>query len=246
MSEISSDWKLSAIKQGFSLPEALVFYMSQNPPSPEVFHKLIRCCKYFWLKNRVISLNSLSCIHDINCWEILKINGSQFQKFQKFKIENFNERLWIHLSLTVFDEGNLLAAASLIPRIDRCDLTFLKLCYQSLTFDEFLKFTLSGSLEELKLDKTIVKNDDGTIVPIEKLIEMFPKLQRFRYLNLPRNEGLQTITSETAANLVAVPHFPKIKIFSLHEIPESFDFEAFFATSKVNTFFGCLINCLIN
>ena len=83
-----------------------------------------------------------------------------------------------------------------------------------------------------------MKNVDGTMVPIEKLIELLPKLQNFDYENFRTEVGLQTITSETAANLVALPHFSKIKCFAIKEIPESFDFEAFFSTPKVSSFFS--------
>ena len=233
MSVIKRKLKPSSIKQRFSLPEALVYYMAKNPPSPEVYHKLIRCCKYFWLKNPIITLKDSYCFCDgLNdkYWET-----RDFQPSQKFKIDNLNSKLWIHRNLTVWDDRNQLILSSLIPRIYRCDLTSLQLFYQSLTFDEFKKLKSSESLKSLKFYKTIVKNDDGSIVPIEKLIQLLPKLQTFYYENDPGNVGLQTITSETAANLVALPHFPKIQSFIIQNIPESFDIEAFFATPKVST-----------
>ena len=239
MSEILSSWKLSAIKQQLLLPEALVFYMAMNPSSPEAYHKLIRCCKYFWLKNPVITLSSLHHFHDSIFWKTLVINGILLQENQNLKIENLNEKLWYYWSLTIFDERNQLAASSFIPRIYRCDLRYLSLGYQTVSIGEFVKFTSSGTLESLDLYRTTVKNGDGTIVPIEKLIELLPNLQAIYYENVSGEDGLHTITSETAASLVAIPHFPKMKIFSLYEIPESFDFEAFFAIPKVRTVINC-------
>ena len=234
MSRISSEWKLSLVHQRFSLPAALVFYMAKNPPSPEVYHKLIKCCKYFWLKNPVITLERL-CLHDHDTyWRTDKTNG--FQERRKFKIENMNGRLWFRRILIIDNEQDQFLASSLIPRIYRWDLTHLTLTFQTLTFNEFQKFTSSGSLKCLDLKKTIVKNDDGTVVPIQKLVELLPKLQRLYYDNFPKDEGgLQTITSETAVKLVAIPHFPKLKIFEFKGVPESFDIEAFFAVPKVST-----------
>ena len=232
MSEILSEWKLSSIKQQFLLPEAFVFYIAKNPPSPEVYNKLIRCCKYFWVKNPVITLNSLRRFCNEECWRTFNINGCE--KLQKFNIETLNEKLWIHRSLNVGD-GHKSMASSLIPKIYRCNLTSLDLSNQNLSFDEFIKFTSSGSLEILYINETIVKNDDGSIVPIEILIEHLPNLQAFHYYNVSGNEGLQTITTETAANLIAIPHFHQIKNFTVDQIPESFNFEVFFATSKVRT-----------
>ena len=79
-----------------------------------------------------------------------------------------------------------------------------------------------------------MKNDDGSIVPIEKLIELSPKLQNFCFINVPGDDGLQMITSETAAKLVALPHFPQFDRFAMIGVPESFDIDAFFAIPKVS------------
>ena len=234
MSAVSGEWKLSAIKQRFTLPEALVFYMAKNPPSPEVFHILIRCCKYFWLKNPVITFKDFSCSTYHKYWRTIKING--FGKYQEFHIENLNEKLWICWHFSVWGDRNQFMASSFIPRIHRCDLNSLMLFNQIVSFDEFQKFISSGSLELLKFYKTIVKNKDGTIVPIEKLIELLPNVKIIYYENVNTEDGgLQTITSETAANLIAILHFHQIKNVTMHKIPESFNIEAFFAAPKVST-----------
>ena len=183
MSKKSSEWKLCTIKQNFLLPKALVYYIAKNPPSPEVYNKLIRCCKYFWLKNPVITLKDLYLRDHDNYWDTEIING--FKEDRKFKIENLNKKLWILICLSVWDEKNHFLASSIIPRIYRCDLIELGLSYQSLSFNEFLKFTSSGALATLFLKETTVKNDDGTIVSIEKLIELLPTLRIFEFYILP-------------------------------------------------------------
>ena len=149
------------------------------------------------------------------------------------KIENLKGKLWIHQFLNAFDIQYKSKASSLIRRIYRCDLTSLGLGHQTLSFGEFRKFTSSGFIEEYFFYKIIVKNDDGTIVPVEKLIELSPKLQKFDYINIPTEDGRQTITSETAANLIAIPHFPKLEKFYIYGMLQSFDIEAFFAIPKV-------------
>ena len=235
MSDVLDGWKLTAFHQTFALPEALVFYIAMNPPSPEVFNKLIQCCKYFWLKNPVITLYGF---YDVNkLWETREMNGFQ-NRPQKIHMENFKEKLWIHFNLDISDQLTQSAASSIVPRIYRCDLYLLRLSHQSLTFDEFQIFTSSAILEELHLRETTVKNDDGSIVPIEQLIEPLPELIEFYYFNVSGDDGLQTITSETAANLNAIPHFHQIESFKMYEIPESFNIDAFFATPKVSN-----LNC---
>ena len=214
--------------------------MAKNPPSPEVYNKLIKCCKYFWLKNPVITLNSLGRTIREKYWKTNKMNG--FRNCQKLQTENMVEKLWIHNQVSISNKENQFMASTIIPKIYRCDLTHLSLSFQSLSFNEFKLFTSSGSLETLRLHKTSVKNDDGSIVPIEKLIELSPKLQSFDCHSVSTVEGgLQTITSETAAKLVALPHFPQMKRFYFFGVPELFDIEAFFATPKVSAFFDCLL-----
>ena len=237
MSDNLTEWKLSVVKQQFSLPEAFVFYIAKDPTSVELFHKLIRCCKHFWLKNPIITLCEMFPFpfrrHNSMIWQSVAING--FQRRSIFQMENMVEKLWVTQRLSIFDDQNKFLTSSLIPRIYRCELNCLVMKDQTISFGDFKVFTSSGSLKWLRLDRVLVKNDDGSVVPIEKLIELLPKLRSFEYTNVKTEEGFQTITSETAENLIAIPHFPKMKHFDINSIPETFDFETFFATPKVRT-----------
>ena len=230
MSDVVKDWKLTAFHQKFSLPEALIYYIAKNPPSAKFYEKLIKCCQYFWLKNPIITLDGLSWYYRGKYWGTYKMNG--FGERQRFEIENLNEKLWIYQTLSVRNDQNQFLASSLIPRIYMCNLTRLYLSDQTLSFDELKKFISPDSLECLDLHKTIVKNDNGTVVPMENLIELLPNLQSFQYRNVTTEDGLRTITSETAAKLNAIPHFPRR--FYIFQIPESFDIDAFFSAPKVS------------
>ena len=233
MPVLSKEWKLSAVYQQFSLPEALVFYIAKNPPSPEVFNKLIKCCKYFWLKNPTITLHDSCYSGDYTrpFWLHWGING--FQNDTQFKMGNVNEKLWIYGWLFVFTDQDNFLTSTFIPKIYRCDLTSLDLSFQMITFADF-KFLASDFLLTVNLNETTVKNADGTIVPIEKLIEMVPNLLEFSFVNVRTEEGLQTITSETAAKLVAIKHFRDIDRLSISGIPDSFNIDTFFETPKVS------------
>ena len=232
MSVVSQEWKLYAACQQFSLPEALTFYIARHPFSVELYNKLIKCCKYFWLKNPVITFDELVDCRNLN-WRTRRLNG--FPQEGQFKMTNVNARIWIYENLSIFDNQNKFMAKFLIPKIYRCNLNRLNLSYQSISFDEFKVFTSSSVIDSLSLNKTIVKDKNGTIIPIETLVELLPSLQKFEYNNVPDEEGLQTITSETAANLIAIPHFLQIKKFFIREIPEPFEFEVFFAVPKVRS-----------
>ena len=242
MSDVSRNWKLSVAHQQFSLPETLIYYMTKNPPSSKLYNKLIKCCKYFWLKNPVFTLKWMVHYRRL-IWQTDEINGFPV-RWHSFQTEDMHEKLWINERLAIIDENKSLAS-SVIPRIYRCDLLDLDLSFQTLSFDEFQVFNSSGSIEKLCLHRTLVKTGDGNVVPIEKFIELLPNLQEFEYRNVTTEDGLHSITSETAANLVAIPHFPRLITFNIYAIPESFNIEAFFAVPKVSFNF-MLIQFLFN
>ena len=236
MSDVLRNWKLSVVQEQFSLPEALVFYIAKNPSSVELFHKLIRCCKYFWLKNPIITFSELKLTrgYGLGYWHAEEVNG--FHNEMEKEMKSLKEKLWIYQALSVVNSQNKFLASTITPKIYRCDLTHLRLSSQNITFTDFKMLASSGAVNILHLFETIVKKNDGAVVPIEELIELLPKLRSFDYYNARPEDGLQTITSETAAKLVALPHFPKIKNFDIKQISELFDIDAFFATPKVSNF----------
>ena len=220
MSELSKRLKASFFCQRFALPEDTIVHIAMNPPSPEVYNKLDKCCKYFWLKKPLITFNGLD--HG-------GING--FSPVSKFNIQNVNDKFWIYRKFSVIDRRNRFLASSIIPKIHRCDVSELTLENQKITFDDFKALTSSGLIEHFRIDNTSMKDKDGVRVPIEKMIELLPKLQKLRYYNDKPSRWIKPPGS--AANLVAIPHFSKIKQFHMHVIPESFNFEELLAAQKV-------------
>uniref|UniRef100_A0AC35GGA5 Uncharacterized protein n=1 Tax=Panagrolaimus sp. PS1159 TaxID=55785 RepID=A0AC35GGA5_9BILA len=77
----------------------------------------------------------------------------------------------------------------------------------------------------------VVKNEDGTIVPLEKLVKALPKI---KYVNFYNNTDVSMITSNTVKELLIIPHFSKICKIILENIPETFDIETCFAFIKKN------------
>uniref|UniRef100_A0AC34F4Y4 Uncharacterized protein n=1 Tax=Panagrolaimus sp. ES5 TaxID=591445 RepID=A0AC34F4Y4_9BILA len=77
-----------------------------------------------------------------------------------------------------------------------------------------------------------MENEDGTLVTLEKLVEVLPKLKEFNYFTTTP-PGVN-ITSKTVKKMLKIPHFLNIEKFSLAYIPEVFDIETFYIYMKTN------------
>uniref|UniRef100_A0AC35G2P6 Uncharacterized protein n=1 Tax=Panagrolaimus sp. PS1159 TaxID=55785 RepID=A0AC35G2P6_9BILA len=77
-------------------------------------------------------------------------------------------------------------------------------------------------------------NDDGSIVPFEKLIQVLPKIKEFSFTCHGASPKLSIITTRTVNELLKFPHFFKIEEFELWDIPEQFDIKTFFNFLKKN------------
>uniref|UniRef100_A0A914QCK9 BTB domain-containing protein n=1 Tax=Panagrolaimus davidi TaxID=227884 RepID=A0A914QCK9_9BILA len=73
-------------------------------------------------------------------------------------------------------------------------------------------------------------NDNGSIIPLEKILEILPYVKDFEY-RIPDNSS-HIITSKTVKELLRMPHFSIIRHFNLSEIPEDFDIESFYGYIK--------------
>uniref|UniRef100_A0AC34FKB6 Uncharacterized protein n=1 Tax=Panagrolaimus sp. ES5 TaxID=591445 RepID=A0AC34FKB6_9BILA len=75
-------------------------------------------------------------------------------------------------------------------------------------------------------------NEDGTIVPLEKLVKHLPKLKEIT-IDVYSDS---CITANTVKELCKLPHFTKLIKFELRPITEIFDIDTFYKYFKV-TFF---------
>uniref|UniRef100_A0A914P5B5 Uncharacterized protein n=1 Tax=Panagrolaimus davidi TaxID=227884 RepID=A0A914P5B5_9BILA len=98
-----------------------------------------------------------------------------------------------------------------------------------ISYNDFL--FISSNVESIGLTRVVVKNEDATIVPLEKLVKALPKI---KYIYLNENHKSSMITKNTFKELLIIPHFSKISNINLHGIPETFDFEKCFAFIKKN------------
>uniref|UniRef100_A0AC34FDV2 DUF38 domain-containing protein n=1 Tax=Panagrolaimus sp. ES5 TaxID=591445 RepID=A0AC34FDV2_9BILA len=144
---------------------------------------------------------------------------------------NLTSKLWITEKFICFDSNKENLVSSILPKIYRCDAFKTKIGTQNISFYDFCK--INTFARDVIFREITVKNDDGTNVAFEKLVEALPKVTSLNFK--PRNAILNT-TSKTIKELLKIPHFSKLKYLYLRNIPETFDLDAFYGYMKKNNF----------
>uniref|UniRef100_A0A914PK92 Uncharacterized protein n=1 Tax=Panagrolaimus davidi TaxID=227884 RepID=A0A914PK92_9BILA len=83
------------------------------------------------------------------------------------------------------------------------------------------------------LNEATLLNDDDSIVPLEKVIEVLPNAKSFHYV-FDVETVMEVVTPDTVKKLVKIPHFSKLNRFTLELIPENFDIQTFYEYIKGN------------
>uniref|UniRef100_A0A914PJL7 Uncharacterized protein n=1 Tax=Panagrolaimus davidi TaxID=227884 RepID=A0A914PJL7_9BILA len=143
-----------------------------NPLSPKIYQKLIQTCKYFFIKNPIIVFEKL--------FLDFKENIAHLNHFGKpFNMTNFTFKIWVINEFHNAARNTLLFhTSSMIRKIHRCDAKELYLSHQEISLNEFI--FLSPNIKIISLNCTPVKNEDGTILPLEKLVTYLPNAINIR------------------------------------------------------------------
>lgn len=152
-------------RQEWPLPYFMICYITENPLTAKVYQKLIQSCKHFFIKNPIIVFEHLFLNPEEN-YAFLNHFG------RPFNMENALCKLWMtdKFNCSVFALITPSYRTSLIiPQIFRCDAKVVRLSNQEISYNEFL--FLSSNVEKIGLYYTPVKYEDGTNVPLEKLVK---------------------------------------------------------------------------
>jgi hypothetical protein len=226
----------SYIFQEWSLPDPVINYITKNPPSSKMYEKMIKCCKHFFIKNPILIVPALNYNKEVKEKEgIWKFSYGG----KPVNLEKLKSKLWITDNFSVMAPKkasiNPMLISSLVPRIHQCDAENVSFCDQVLSVADF-KFLFSSVKKSIHLCRVTVRNDDGSIVPFEKLLETCTKVKRITFRC---DSNVAAITSKTFNELVKIPHFVELDYICLKNIPETFDIESFNVYVKQNqqTFF---------
>uniref|UniRef100_A0AC34FMP1 Uncharacterized protein n=1 Tax=Panagrolaimus sp. ES5 TaxID=591445 RepID=A0AC34FMP1_9BILA len=210
--------------QNFSLPDSIMHYMAMNPKNAEVYRKLIQSCKYFFAKNPILVISDLR--YSTNQWKT-RVNGN----WKNIRMDDISSKVWITDSFNASTEHEIdkTVVASIISKIYQCNVKNLSLCDEILSYDDIM--VIAAGVEHLNFVHVTVKHGDGTVVPVEKLVEQFPRVKSFYYTSPPNDLA---ITSKTFKELLKIAHFATLDRFVFDGISEAFDIESFYIYMKKN------------
>uniref|UniRef100_A0A914Q204 Uncharacterized protein n=1 Tax=Panagrolaimus davidi TaxID=227884 RepID=A0A914Q204_9BILA len=204
--------------QNFGLANSVMHYIAKNPKTWKLYQKMIRTCKYFFVKNPILVVRCLSHNKD-DLWfaDQILIDLNKI-KCKFWVVEDF----MVFLNVKTYNPN---IVSSSIPKLYKCDFMFLHLMGQTISYYD-LSFFISGA-ETIAFEDVTLKDENGKILPLEKLIEASVKAQRIDIIR-------PTMTSKTFHELTKIPHFANLSSLILDGLHEDFDVEAFYVYMKKN------------
>uniref|UniRef100_A0AC34F6F8 Uncharacterized protein n=1 Tax=Panagrolaimus sp. ES5 TaxID=591445 RepID=A0AC34F6F8_9BILA len=142
-------------RQNFAFRDSVIHYILQNE---KMYQMLIKCCKYFYHKKSVLVVSDFT--YDGNKWQTSLGNLTDLSILPC--------KLWITFDLTIDKSDNQNLVSSIVPEIFRCDIYYLNLCNQTMVFKDLV--AIASCAKDIHLNNVTVKNEDGSIVQLEKLV----------------------------------------------------------------------------
>uniref|UniRef100_A0A914P8Z5 Uncharacterized protein n=1 Tax=Panagrolaimus davidi TaxID=227884 RepID=A0A914P8Z5_9BILA len=203
-------------QQNFSMPDSVVFYVAKNPKTAKLYLKMVKTCKYFFVKNPIVIIPNLHA--DDGKWH----NGHV-----PLNLTKYNCKCWIidniYASARGFVCKNIFSP--IIPKFYQCDVKRLHLHSQVVSFNDLSLLILSA--ERIKFINVVVKHADNSDVPLEDIVAIAIKAYKI-------SATKPTITSETMKELTKLPNLLKLDYFSLYRLSEVFDVDEFYDYMKKN------------
>uniref|UniRef100_A0AC34G318 Uncharacterized protein n=1 Tax=Panagrolaimus sp. ES5 TaxID=591445 RepID=A0AC34G318_9BILA len=223
------EFRASQGHQNFAFRESLMNYMAKaNGISLDLYVKLIQSCKYFFVKDPVLILH---CLHfDGEEWKrcikescLDRETETEFVKIDFEKIRSKVDARFLKISSTNPD-----IASSLVSKLYKGNVSCLELQGQRISFDDLLLF--SKNFRILELYKSTVFEENGNEVAYERIVSSFRDLKSFHVI---RTNDIYDYTN-TVKEMIKIPHFKNIGLFSIVGISALFDMKLFFDFLKKN------------
>uniref|UniRef100_A0AC34GYC8 DUF38 domain-containing protein n=1 Tax=Panagrolaimus sp. ES5 TaxID=591445 RepID=A0AC34GYC8_9BILA len=211
-----------SLKQYFSLPDSIMYYMAMNPSTPEVYNKLIQSCKYFFERNPILVVNRMNKVKKGTsiCANGQCVSSGGKPCCVKIDINKIKSKFWLTRELNLSDAATPNFISLLLPKLFRCEIDKLQIWQMNILFGDFKYLALFAKSVELVYAKIV--NSDGKVVMLEKILESVSNIEEFYYIF--RND-VSMVTHATIKNILKLQNLGKIKIMSLQDIPQVFNVE---------------------
>ena len=143
-------------RQQFSLPLPIILYITSNSDYPKAYAKLIKCCKYFFAKNRVIFTNKIRYgREDLGPNTNYLCNSEQEYRIRIRNISNTDHIKKLLVSKSLYLENS------------------------DAYLGDILLFNISQNIVELSIDCSFLYSNSKVVIPLEKIFEAFPSVKSF-------------------------------------------------------------------
>uniref|UniRef100_A0A914Z1F4 DUF38 domain-containing protein n=1 Tax=Panagrolaimus superbus TaxID=310955 RepID=A0A914Z1F4_9BILA len=207
--------------QYFALPEATMYYIIKNVTNAAVYSKLIKSCKWFYLKHPIIVLKH--CGHAQFLQILEKTNGTKKKMITWSDIKH-KPKLWITDSFVLHETVPLIKE---MP-IYECDAKVVDIANQTYQFFQFK--ILVKCAETITLRSVSVTNESNAFVSLDELIGACPLAKDFQFCC---NDAASAIKDGTVQKMLELKQFQALKIFHISNAPERFCLHTFFQFMKV-------------
>uniref|UniRef100_A0AC35FK84 Uncharacterized protein n=1 Tax=Panagrolaimus sp. PS1159 TaxID=55785 RepID=A0AC35FK84_9BILA len=203
-------------QQNFSMPDSVIFYIAKNPKTPELYLKMVKTCKYFFVKNPIIILSNLYAY-----------GGKWRVKGKQLDLIKYNCKYWItdKIYASAYECVDKNIFSPIIPKLYQCDAKSLFLHSQVVSFND-LSLIIS-SAKEIDLYNVVVKLADSSDVPLEDIVAIAVNAKVV-------SADKPTIISKTMKELSKLPNFKKLHNLVLYNLAEVFDINEFYGYMKRN------------
>uniref|UniRef100_A0A914Z0B7 Uncharacterized protein n=1 Tax=Panagrolaimus superbus TaxID=310955 RepID=A0A914Z0B7_9BILA len=206
-----------SIKQHFALPESIMYYIAKNPSTPEVYKKLIQSCKYFFEKlplfvaanlngnNRLCSNEYCDGEYDETCCFYIDFN-------------KLSSKIWITNEIRLYSDDISTFSSLIFPKLFRWNIIELNVINTDIMFNDFR--ICASFLTDIFIWRSRIINDDGSVVMIDKILEVTSNIKKF-YIKFIDNVSM--INTAAMKNICKLKSLQNLKSFNLRYIPKIFN-----------------------
>uniref|UniRef100_A0AC34FGM9 Uncharacterized protein n=1 Tax=Panagrolaimus sp. ES5 TaxID=591445 RepID=A0AC34FGM9_9BILA len=158
-----------SLKQHFSLPYSIMYYMAKNPSSAEAYNKLIQCCKYFFEKNPILVAADLFCETTL-CSNPQCDGDNEERCCANIDLNKLSSKIWLTNNLSLAEDNISIFASLIVPKLYRWKSVKFFLIQNGLMYNDFKSY--AALLTDIDFYVTrIIDDDDGSVVMLDKILE---------------------------------------------------------------------------